>query len=162
MSKNIHIEISQRDFDLGTEVKRLVGDDNGIGASCSFVGYVRDFSERPEVVGLELEHYPGMTEKSLQKIAEEACDRWEIEGITVIHRIGRMMLGEQIVLVVTTSAHRAEAFAACEFVMDYLKVDAPFWKKELTNDGDHWVEARDKDSERAEKWQIDQSLNGSD
>ncbi|OZG72911.1 molybdenum cofactor biosynthesis protein MoaE [Hahella sp. CCB-MM4] len=155
MTKNIRIEVTPNDFDLGGEVDRLVGKDHGVGASCSFVGYVRDFSERPEVTGLELEHYPGMTEKSLGNIAEEACRRWELEGITIIHRIGRLMSGDQIVLVITTSAHRAEAFAACEFIMDYLKVDAPFWKKELTSQGEHWVEARDKDSERADKWDID-------
>ena len=155
MTLQVTIDVRPEDFNLGEEVQKLADTHSGVGATVSFVGYVRDFSEAENVLGLELEHYPGMTEKSLQAIAEQAGQRWSLDGMTIIHRIGRLLTGEQIVLVVTASAHRGDAFAACEFVMDYLKVDAPFWKKEITAEGEHWVDAREGDTSRAQKWQLD-------
>ncbi|ABC31904.1 Molybdopterin converting factor, large subunit [Hahella chejuensis KCTC 2396] len=152
MSDNIRIDVTTDDFDLGEETRRLTDGDTAVGAVCSFVGLVRDFSDKPDVKGLYLEHYPAMTEKSLTKIAKEAFQRWDLNGVRVIHRVGELWAGDQIVLVVTASAHRGDAFAACEFIMDYLKVQAPFWKKELTAEGEHWVEAKESDQVRAGEW----------
>ncbi|AZZ90937.1 molybdopterin synthase catalytic subunit MoaE [Hahella sp. KA22] len=152
MSDNINIDVTTGDFDLGEETRRLTDGDTSVGAVCSFVGLVRDFSDKPDVKGLYLEHYPAMTEKSLLKIAEEASQRWDLNGVRVIHRVGELWAGDQIVLVVVASAHRGDAFAACEFIMDYLKVQAPFWKKELTAEGEHWVEAKESDQARAGEW----------
>lgn len=138
------IAVQKEDFDLGAEVKSLAGD-TGIGAVASFVGVVRE-------VPMTLEHYPGMTEASITKIAEEATMRWKLIDCTVIHRYGELKPGEQIVLVAVASAHRGDAFAACEFVMDYLKTRAPFWKKEHRREGARWVEARAADDQAAERW----------
>ncbi|XOV81373.1 MAG: molybdopterin synthase catalytic subunit MoaE [Aestuariibacter sp.] len=121
------------------------------GALCTFIGKVRDNQEQTEA--LELEHYPGMTENALQQFAQQAAQRWAINRITIIHRVGRIELGENIVFVGVTSAHRAEAFAACEYLMDYLKTKAPFWKKAMTKAGDNWVEAKESDVHRAQRWQ---------
>jgi molybdopterin synthase catalytic subunit len=139
-------------FDLGAEVAALYHDRPHIGAVATFVGLVRDINEGDGVRTLTLEHYPGMTEQSLRDIAREACTRWPLDDVTVIHRVGELHPGDPIVLVAVASGHRGEAFAACEFIMDYLKTQAPFWKKETTPDGARWVEARESDSASAERW----------
>jgi molybdopterin synthase catalytic subunit len=146
------IAVQHEDFDLSTETRRLCEGRNDIGATVSFSGLVRDMSSDQSLVALELEHYPGMTEKALTEIANEACARWEITDLTIVHRVGRLAPGDNIVLVITASPHRREAFEACEFLMDYLKTRAPFWKKEVTRQGESWVASRDSDSQAAERW----------
>ena len=140
------ISVQRDDFDLSSEVRNL-SEDGRVGAVASFVGVVRG-------VPMTLEHYPGMTESAIRKIAEEAATRWHLLGCTVIHRYGELAVGEQIVMVACSAAHRGEAFAACEFIMDYLKTRAPFWKKEQTPEGARWVEARASDDAAAERWEI--------
>ena len=149
------IRVQSQPFDPGVELNALHAANLGIGAVVSFVGYVRDFNEGREVGGMFLEHFPGMTEKALGKIAEEAMQRWPLLGIEIIHRIGRLEPGEPIVFVGTTSAHRQAAFDACNFVMDYLKTRAPFWKKEQGSAGASWVEGRASDQQAAQRWQDD-------
>lgn len=122
------------------------------GAICTFTGLVREFGDRPDITGMFLEHYPGMTEKSLYSLINQANNRWNIHFVKVIHRVGSLNLSDQIVFVGVSSAHRADAFAACEYIMDYLKTDAPFWKKEISNDESVWVEAKSSDQARKEKW----------
>ena len=139
-------------FDLGAEVDALHAANPKVGAVASFLGLVRDHHEGEGVQTLTLEHYPGMTEKSLEEICAQARERWDIFDLLVIHRVGELKPLDQIVLVAVTSAHRGEAFAACEFVMDYLKTQAPFWKKEQTDAGTRWVEARDADEAAASRW----------
>jgi molybdopterin synthase catalytic subunit len=146
------IRVQVEPFDPGVEVNALHAANLGIGAVVSFIGYVRDFNAGREVGGMFLEHFPGMTEKSLAKIAVEAEQRWPLLNLQVIHRIGRLEPGEPIVFVGTTSAHREAAFEACAFVMDYLKTRAPFWKKEDTAEGCCWVEGRQSDQSAAERW----------
>ena len=146
------VRIQQADFDLSTEIAALRSGDLEVGAIVSFVGTVRDMNEGSQVNSMELEHYAGMTEKALADISVEAKSRWSIHEALVIHRIGKMLPGEQIVLVAVTGQHRGEAFAACEFIMDYLKTAAPFWKKEATPTGEHWVDARSTDDEAMERW----------
>jgi molybdopterin synthase catalytic subunit len=146
------VRVQQEDFDLGAEVARLRAGDPRIGAVVTFVGTVRDLNEGAKVAELELEHYPGMTERALQDIVEQARARWPLYGALVVHRIGPMLPMEQIVLVAVSSAHRGEAFAACEFIMDYLKTEAPFWKREQTPDGARWVDARVSDDAAKAKW----------
>jgi molybdopterin synthase catalytic subunit len=146
------VRVQQEDFDLGAEVARLRAGDPRIGAVVNFVGTVRDLNDGAKVAELELEHYPGMTERALQDIVEQARARWPLYGALVVHRIGPMQPMEQIVLVAVSSAHRGEAFAACEFIMDYLKTEAPFWKKEQTPDGARWVDARVSDDAAKAKW----------
>ncbi len=146
------IRVQHDDFDAGREIARLRGTNPRIGAIASFIGVVRDVNEGDAVAALALEHYPGMTEKALAKIVAEARSRWDVIDTLVIHRVGTLMPTEQIVLVVVTSAHRGEAFAACEFLMDYLKTRAPFWKKERTPEGERWVEARASDDAAAKRW----------
>jgi len=146
------VRIQTADFDLSTEIAALRSGDLEVGAIVSFVGTVRDMNEGSQVNSMELEHYAGMTEKSLADIIVEAKSRWSIHDALVIHRIGKMLPGEQIVLVAVTGQHRGEAFAACEFIMDYLKTAAPFWKKEATPTGEHWVDARITDDEAMERW----------
>ena len=138
------IAIQQQDFDLEVEVKAISGNPK-IGAVASFIGLVRD-------VAMTLEHYPGMTERAIAKIVDEAKGRWQVMDCTVIHRYGALKPNDQIVLVAVASAHRGDAFAACEFIMDYLKTQAPFWKKEQTAEGARWVEAKDSDDKAAERW----------
>ncbi len=138
------ISVQAEDFDLGLEVKRL-SKSSSIGAIASFVGQVRE-------VEMTLEHYPGMTQKALERIVAEAASRWQVLDCTVIHRHGRLKPTDQIVMVAVASGHRGDAFAACEFIMDYLKTRAPFWKKEQTPDGARWVEARADDDKAAERW----------
>ncbi len=146
------VRIQTADFDLSTEIAALRSGDLEVGAIVSFVGTVRDMNEGSQVNSMELEHYAGMTEKALADIIVEAKSRWSIHEALVIHRIGKMLPGEQIVLVAVTGQHRGEAFAACEFIMDYLKTAAPFWKKEATPTGEHWVDARSTDDEAMERW----------
>lgn len=146
------ILVQQEDFDLGAEVKAIARNNAKIGAVASFIGLVRDINDGARVGAMTLEHYPGMTEKALEKILAEARARWEILDCTIIHRFGELKPTDQIVLVVVASGHRGDAFAACEFLMDYLKTKAPFWKKEQTPGGGRWVESRDSDDKAAERW----------
>jgi len=146
------IRVQVQAFDPGAEVNALHAANLGIGAVVSFVGYVRDFNDGREVAGMFLEHYPGMTEKALGKIVAQAQERWPLLGLEVLHRVGALEPGEPIVFVGVTSAHRQAAFDACNFVMDYLKTQAPFWKKENTADGPRWVEGRASDQAAAERW----------
>jgi len=149
----VEVRVQHEDFDVGREIARLRAGNPRIGAVASFIGVVRDLNEGASVAGMTLEHYPGMTERSIARIIEEAKARWSIFDALVIHRIGTLTPLDQIVLVVVTSAHRGEAFAACEFLMDYLKTRAPFWKKERTENGPRWVEARAADDEAASRWE---------
>lgn len=142
-------------FDAGVEIAALSRGRPEVGAVASFVGLVRDANEGQGVSEMLLEHYPGMTEKALEEIVAEARARWDIIGVRVIHRHGPLRPGDAIVLVAVSSAHRGEAFAACEFIMDYLKTRAPFWKKEKTPEGERWVDARDADDHAAKRWSID-------
>jgi molybdopterin synthase catalytic subunit len=146
------VRVQTADFDAGAEIARLRAGDPRVGAVASFIGTVRDLNDDAEVARLTLEHYPGMTEKSLEAIVAEARSRFDIYDALVIHRVGELRPTDQIVLVAVTSAHRGEAFDACRFVMDFLKTRAPFWKKERTPEGDRWVEARASDDEAAARW----------
>lgn len=146
------VRIQQHDFDVGTEIAALRAGNLNVGAVATFIGTVRDLNEGAGVSAMTLEHYPGMTERALEDICAQARGRWDILDALVIHRYGALAPGDQIVLVVVTSAHRGEAFAACEFIMDYLKTQAPFWKKERTPQGDRWVDARASDDAAAERW----------
>ncbi len=139
-------------FDPGAETNAMHAANVGVGAVVSFVGYVRDFNDGREVAGMFLEHYPGMTEKALAKIVLEAEQRWPLLKVEVLHRIGTLQPGEPIVFVGVASAHRQAAFQACDFVMDYLKTRAPFWKKEQTGEGPRWVEGRQSDADAAGRW----------
>jgi molybdopterin synthase catalytic subunit len=140
-------------FDLGAEVDAMRQGRTDIGAIASFVGLARDLNEGSGVTAMTLEHYPGMTEKALAALVDEANTRWTLLDVTVIHRVGRLLPGDSIVLVAVASSHRGEAFAACEFIMDYLKTQAPFWKKEETPEGERWVDARASDDAAAARWQ---------
>ena len=148
----ITIRVQSTDFDVGDELRAVRAGNAKIGAIASFVGLVRDINDGSGVSTLTLEHYPGMTEKALAAIVGQAQARWEIIGCTVIHRVGELQPTDQIVLVIVASGHRGDAFAACEFIMDYLKTEAPFWKKESTPSGERWVEARDSDETAAQRW----------
>jgi molybdopterin synthase catalytic subunit len=148
----IEVRVQAGDFDLGAEVARLRADDARVGGVVTFVGTVRDMNDGAGVARMELEHYPGMTERALHDIAAQACARWPLFGAVVVHRIGPLLPCEQIVLVAVSAAHRGEAFAACEFIIDYLKTDAPFWKKEATPQGARWVDARVSDDSARAKW----------
>lgn len=153
----IAVRVQTADFDAGAEMARLRAGNPAIGAVASFVGVARDRNDGSAVATLTLEHYPGMTERALQRICEDAAQRWNIIDILVVHRVGELRPLDQIVLVVVTSAHRGEALACCEFVMDYLKTEAPFWKKEATPQGARWVDARDSDDAARERWSGDTS-----
>jgi molybdopterin synthase catalytic subunit len=144
--------VQQEDFDVGHELEGLTRGRKDVGALASFVGLVRDANEGDAISGMTLEHYPGMTEKALEEICAQAHARWDLVDTLVIHRVGALAPGDRIVLVGVTSAHRGEAFAACEFIMDYLKTRAPFWKREDTPAGTRWVEARESDEQAAQKW----------
>jgi molybdopterin synthase catalytic subunit len=146
------IRVQTEDFDLNAELAELRAQNPAIGAVVSFVGLVRDLNDGGQVSAMELEHYPGMTEQALQEIVTQAQARWQLLGVRVIHRVCALLPLDQIVLVAVASAHRGEAFAACEFIMDYLKTQAPFWKKEQTPDGARWVDARDTDETALAKW----------
>jgi molybdopterin synthase catalytic subunit len=145
------IRVQREDFDLGREYAAFVGDGTTAGAVVSFVGRVRD-GEDERIRAIELEHYPAMTEKELGRIEAEARERWPLENVLIVHRYGRLEPGDQIVLVLTASAHRAAAFDAARFLMDWLKTKAPFWKREETADGSRWVEAKTEDDEAAKRW----------
>ena len=146
------VRVQTADFDVGAEIAVMRRGDPRVGAVASFIGVVRDLNEGDRVAEMTLEHYPGMTEKALAKIVAEARSRWDIYDALVIHRVGTLKPGDQIVLVVVTGAHRGEAFQACEFLMDYLKTRAPFWKKERTPAGARWVDARESDDVAADRW----------
>ena len=148
------VSIQTQDFDLTTEVAALRAQDTRVGAVCSFVGTVRDRNDGQSVQLLELEHYPGMTEKAIETMIDEAMCRFDIYAARVVHRVGPLQPLDQIVLVAVTSAHRGESFQACEFLMDYLKTQAPFWKKEDTPEGARWVDARVSDDQALAKWGI--------
>ena len=151
MSKS-SIRIQENDFDLSAEIAALRKGDPRVGAVVSFLGTVRDMNDGSQVKGMTLEHYPGMTEKALQEILDQAKARWDIYQTLVIHRVGPLLPEDQIVLVAVSSAHRGEAFAACEFITDYLKTAAPFWKKEDTSEGARWVDARVTDEAAMARW----------
>jgi molybdopterin synthase catalytic subunit len=168
MATHISVSVQEADFDVGIEIAALSAGRDDVGAVASFVGLVRaDKLENIKLVNVKvdaqdtvdtvhamtLEHYPGMTEKSLEAIVAEAATRWSFFGARVIHRVGRLLPGERIVFVAVASAHRGDAFAACEFIMDYLKTRAPFWKKEDTPAGGRWVDARDSDDSAAARWE---------
>lgn len=146
------VRVQEADFDVGRELDALTAGRRDVGALASFVGLVRDANDGRGVSAMSLEHYPGMTEKALEAICAEAAGRWDILDALVIHRVGALAPGDRIVLVGVTSAHRGEAFAACEFIMDYLKTRAPLWKKESTPEGERWVEARESDDAAAGRW----------
>jgi molybdopterin synthase catalytic subunit len=148
------VVIQTQDFNLATEIEALRAGDKRVGAVCSFVGTVRDRNDGLNVSTLELEHYPGMTEKSIEAMIDAAHQKFDIYAARVIHRIGVMQPLDQIVMVAVTSAHRGESFQACEFLMDYLKTQAPFWKKEQTPQGARWVDARVSDDAALAKWGI--------
>ena len=147
------IRVQHEEFDVNAEIARLRAANPRIGAIACFIGVVRDLNEGAAVASMTLEHYPGMTEKALGDIVSQARARWELYDILVVHRVGELRPTDPIVLVVVTSAHRGSAFAACEFVMDYLKTDAPFWKKEATPAGERWVDARVSDDAARERWE---------
>jgi molybdopterin synthase catalytic subunit len=147
------MRVQAADFDLNAEVAAIRAGNAKIGAIASFIGLVRDINDGSGVNTLTLEHYPGMTEKALEKIVADARARWDVIDCTVIHRVGELKPTDQIVLVIVASGHRGDAFDACEFIMDYLKTEAPFWKKEVTPEGPRWVESRDSDSNAALRWQ---------
>ncbi len=146
------VRVQTEAFDVAAEIEALRAGDPHVGGLVTFVGYMRDFNQGDRVETLTLEHYPGMTEKALEAIVTEAGARWDLLGIRVVHRVGELRPGEPIVLVAVTSAHRGEAFRACEFVIDYLKTRAPFWKKERTPQGERWVEARSSDQRAEARW----------
>ena len=149
------VRVQVEDFDLGAEVAALRAGNPGVGAVASFIGTVRDVSDGTRVSTMELEHYPGMTEKALEQIEAAARQRWALLGVTIVHRVGLLQPLDQIVLVAVASAHRGNAFAACEFIMDYLKSEAPFWKKEDTPEGARWVDARVSDDAALRRWGIE-------
>ncbi len=151
--------IQAADFDLGHEVSQLRAGDSRVGAVCVFVGTVRDRNEGDAVASLELEHYPGMTEKAIEAMVREAQSRFDIYASRIVHRIGLMRPTDQIVLVAVTSVHRGQSFQACEFLMDYLKTQAPFWKKEVTPQGARWVDARVSDDQALRRWGIEVPSN---
>jgi molybdopterin synthase catalytic subunit len=147
------VRVQTEDFDVARELAQLRGDNRAVGAIAAFIGTVRDVNDDARVASMTLEHYPGMTEKALAAIVDSAKSRWDIIDALVIHRVGALAPSDQIVLVGVTSAHRGEAFAACEFIIDYLKTQAPLWKKEQTSAGARWVEARAADDDAAARWQ---------
>lgn len=151
-STMIEIQVLDDVLDPEAEQRRLREQIAGAGALVAFVGLMRDRNLGDAVEAMELEHYPGMTERALQEIAEQAAERWTLSAIHVSHRVGRLLPNDPIVLVAVTSAHRREAFEACEFLMDFLKTQAPFWKKEFTAEGARWVEARETDQQAANRW----------
>ena len=146
------IKVQRENFDVGAELATLYADRQNVGAVASFIGLVRDVAGPGELSAMTLEHYPGMTEKQLQQLEADALQRWPLDRVLIIHRHGRLLPGDQIVLCATTSAHREAAFAACTFLMDWLKTKAPFWKLEEGGGKTEWVEAKDADDEAAAKW----------
>lgn len=155
------VRVQVADFDLSTEIAALRAGRPNVGAIASFVGTVRDLNQGSGVSAMTLEHYPGMTEKALETIVAQARGRWDLDDVLVVHRVGALRPLDQIVLVAVSSAHRGEAFAACEFVMDWLKTQAPFWKKETTPQGARWVDAREADDAAAARWGLPGPAPGS-
>jgi molybdopterin synthase catalytic subunit len=149
------VRVQHENFDVNAEIARLRAANPRIGAIACFIGVVRDLNEGDAVTSMTLEHYPGMTEKALEGIVTQARERWDLYDVLVVHRVGELHPTDPIVLVVATSAHRGDAFAACEFVMDYLKTEAPFWKKETTPAGERWVDARTADDAARARWDTD-------
>lgn len=156
MKKPLRVDIQQADFDVAQLQESLLSGEAGEGAIATFTGYVRCNNESRDVYQLELEHYPGMTEQAIESILDESAQRWPVLQARVVHRVGPLGPGAQIVWVGVSSSHREAAFAACEFIMDYLKTRAPFWKKETGPSGSHWVDARESDGQRAQRWQQSQ------
>ncbi len=154
------VRIQTGDFDLSAEVAVLRAGDAGVGAVASFIGTVRDRNDGLGVSAMELEHYPGMTEKSIESMIDAAHARFDIRAAVVVHRVGRLLPLDQVVLVAVSSAHRREAFQACEFLMDYLKTQAPFWKKETTPAGERWVDARVSDDAALGRWGLASANSG--
>ena len=152
MTPRLEIKIQSLDFDMNAEVKRLTQTSNQIGAVVAFLGLVRDLSRNSDLKFLEIEHYPQMSEKALKEICLKAASRWQLDGISLTHRVGRFYPGENIVLVLISSAHRGDAFNASEFVMDFLKSKAPFWKKETTKSGSIWVDGTASDEKKLNRW----------
>ena len=146
------VRVQEADFDVGRELDALTHGRRDVGGLASFVGLVRDANDGHAIQGMTLEHYPGMTESALEEICAQASARWKVLDVVVIHRVGKLVPGDRIVFVGVASAHRGDAFEACEFIMDYLKTRAPFWKKEATPEGSRWVEARASDDEAAGRW----------
>ncbi|MEJ2619873.1 MAG: molybdopterin synthase catalytic subunit MoaE [Candidatus Thiodiazotropha sp.] len=151
------IRVDSEPFDPNHEVDLLRGEDPAIGAVVSFVGLMRDLNEGERVERMFLEHYPGMTENALEQIVKQAFERWQLQACRVVHRVGELKPTEPIVLVAVASAHRKEAFQGCEYIIDYLKTQAPFWKKETTENGERWVDARDSDDQAIRQWSADGS-----
>jgi len=156
----IHVRVQPGEFDLGEEMQRLCDGRTSVGAVASFVGLVRDSNQvagqASDVATMTLEHYPGMTEKALQRIAGQAAQRWQLQGVSIVHRIGDLHPGDPIVLVLSAAPHRQDAFDACQYIMDILKTEAPFWKKERLGDGsERWVASRESDAESASRWDDD-------
>lgn len=148
----MRISVRADDFDISEEIERLKNDRTDLGAIATFTGLVRDIHGDKNIRKMTLEHFPAMAEKELAKIGNEARERWPLQGLTIIHRYGELYPGDQIVLVITTSHHREAAFNAAQFIMDWLKTDAPFWKKEETEDGTHWVDAKADDDDKKDRW----------
>jgi molybdopterin synthase catalytic subunit len=152
MSSQSHISVQREDFDVAAIIEKMRAGNPAIGAIASFIGLVRDINDEAPVASMTLEHYPGMTEKALAAIVAEAQARWELIAVSVVHRIGELRPTDPIVLVAVASAHRGDAFQACEFIMDFLKTRAPFWKKEENSQGTRWVASRDSDGHAADRW----------
>lgn len=152
------VRVQLQDFDIGAEMDAMRQGNPKIGAIASFIGLVRDMNDNAQIAEMTLEHYPGMTEKALEDIVSQARSRWDIIDALVIHRYGTLRPLDQIVMVIVTGSHRGDAFSACEFIMDYLKTGAPFWKKESTPAGSRWVEARDSDDAAAARWKRDAAV----
>jgi molybdopterin synthase catalytic subunit len=152
MSSQIRVRVAEADFSIDELIQFVHQGRGAVGAVVTFTGWVRDFNEEGQLQAMVLEHYPGMTEKALHKIAMEASQRWALNGIAIVHRVGALNPTDQIVGIATASAHRADAFDAARFIMDYLKTSAPFWKKEITSDGESWVQARDADDAARAAW----------
>ena len=151
------IKVQEQDFDVGTELAAMTDCNHSVGGQSCFVGLVRDMANDKKISAMVLEHYPGMTEKQLKNIEEEARSRWPLQDVLIIHRHGRLKPGDQIVLVATTSAHREAALESCHFLIDWLKTKALFWKLEASESGENWVHARDKDDDAANRWESNQS-----
>lgn len=152
MKPSHSVRVQNEDFDIAREIAALRSQSHAIGAIASFIGLMRDFNDGADVLAMSLEHYPGMTERALERIIDDAKRRWPVNDIVIVHRIGIFKPGDQIVLVIVSAAHRGSAFSACEFIMDYLKTQAPFWKKEITPDGERWVESRASDLHASSRW----------
>lgn len=146
------IKVQREDFDIGGEISRMTKDSTAIGGLTCFVGLVRDIAGDAKITSMTLEHYPGMTERQLEKLEAEARQRWPLQDVLIVHRYGKLLPGDRIVLVVTASSHREASLQACEFLIDWLKTKAPFWKLEDTDQGEKWVAAREEDDKAAERW----------